>query len=157
MKSKSLKELKEKANEILNNNKIAIYTDEEEIINKINEILNEDDENIDCELLNKTLDNIDIYMKIKEKMTLGEQDYTFLKNLSEDFKEQSIRKTDGVLYIPLFKIRSLDGEEKYFLTRKSAKEYIKMHKSWVMSDIIEIEESDNTDLTEVIEIIKRNF
>ena len=157
MPNKLISEIKEKANKILNDNKISMYANEKEIVEKLNKILYENIENEDYELLNKTLDNIDTYMKTKEKMELTKQDYNYLGSLAKALKEQTIRKTDGILYIPLFKIKNIDGEETYFLTRESAKKYIEMNNNWVMSDIIEIEESDNTDLAKVIEIIKRNF
>ncbi len=81
----------------------------------------------------------------------------YLVSLSRELNNQSVRKNDGIIYIPLFKITSKDGEEKYFLTRSSAKEYINLHNQFYNDDIIEIEETNNDHLLKLIEIIRRNF
>lgn len=157
MKEKELDQIKKKAKNIIENSNIKALKGEKDLITQLNKIANEDNENVDYELVNKTLDYIDTYMKYKEKMILSKEDYQYMSHLAEELRNQSIRRTDGVLYIPLFKIMSKDGNEKYFLTRNSAKEYIELHNDWYVNKIIEIEESDNTNLTQVIEIIKRTF
>ena len=63
---------------------------------------------MDCNLINKTLENIEIYLKYKEKMLLTVDDYEYLVSLSKDLKDQSVRRTDDIIYIPLFKITSKD-------------------------------------------------
>lgn len=98
-----------------------------------------------------------MYIKTKEKMALAQEDYIFFNDLSKKLKKRAIRRTDGILYIPLFKVKSKDGFEKYFLTRENAKRYIEMNNGWITDNIIEIDENDNTDLAMVIDIIKRNF
>jgi hypothetical protein len=157
MEKEELEKIKKRAKDIMKNNNLKVLNGEKDLIEQLNKISDENNENIDYNLINKTLDYIDTYIKYKEKMLLSKEDYDYLSNLSKELKDQSIRRTDDVVYIPLFKIMSKDGNEKYFLTRDSAKAYIELHNDWYINKIIQIEESDNTNLSQVIDIIKRNF
>lgn len=157
MQEKSLEEIKENAKEIMKNSTIKVLSGEKEIIEQLKKIIAEDCKEVDVNTLSKILDYIKIYIEMKERMMFAKEDYEYLKFLAQDLNEQSVRRTDGILYVPLFKVMRKNGNEKYFLTRKSAQEYISVNVESVVNKIIEIEENDNTDLGKLIEIIKRNF
>lgn len=152
-----LKEIQDKANSIINNNDIKVLKDEEQLLEQLYAIKNKNNIDLDFNLLNKTLDSIDTYIKYKRKMLLCKEDFDYLNTLANELKTQKTRRTDNEIYIPLFKIVSSYGDEKYFLTRDSAKNFIDLHKEWYQSEIIEYEESDNTNLLRIVDIIKRNF
>lgn len=150
-------EIKERAKKILEGSKINVLSGEKDLIEQLDTIINEENNEMDYNLINKTLENIEIYLRYKEKMLLTVDDYEYLVSLSKELKDQSVRRIDDIIYIPLFKITSKDGEEKYFLTRSSAKEYIELHNQWYNDDVIEVEENNNDNLLKLIQIIKRNF
>lgn len=149
--------IKEKAKKILESSKINVLSGEKDLIEQLDKIINEKNDEMNYNLINKTLENIEIYLRYKEKMLLAVDDYEYLVSLSNELNSQSVRKNDDIIYIPLFKITSKDGKEKYFLTRNSAKEYIELHNKLYTDDIIEIEENNNDTLLKLIQIIKRNF
>ena len=149
-----LEKLKKRAELIFRNSSIDTFTGEKDIIETLNGIgkLKEYDE-----LSNITLDIIERYLKAKEKMILKETDASFIKELADDLKHQNIRRTDGIVYIPLFKLLTVDGKEEYFLTRKRAEKHIEENPNNYASDIIEIKENNNTDIARIIEILIRNY
>lgn len=149
-----LEQLKKRAEYIFRNSSIDTFTGEKELIETLNAIgkLEKYDE-----LSNTTLDIIERYLKAKEKMILKEEDAAFIKELSEDLKHQNIRRTDGIIYIPLFKLLTVDGKEEYFLTRKRAEKHVEDNPNKYASDIIEIKENNNTDIARIIEILIRNY
>ena len=137
--------------------KINVLSGEKDSLEELDSIISGNGKETNYSLVNKTLDNIETYLKYKEKMLLTIDDYEYLISLSKELKNQSIRIADGIIYIPLFKITSKDVDEKHFLTRNSVKEYIELHNEWYNEDIIEIEEINNDILLKSIQIIKRNF
>lgn len=101
-------EIKERAKKILEGSKINVLSGEKDLIEQLDMIINENNNEMDYNLINKTLENIEIYLKYKEKMLLTVDDYEYLVSLSKYLKDQSVRRTDDIIYIPLFKITSKD-------------------------------------------------
>ena len=149
-------DIKAHVNRIIGNTSVKTFNNEKDIMKLLNNIL-DDKNNIDNTVIDKLLYCIEDYLKFKEKMTILYEDYNYLCDLSEELKKQTIRKTDGVLYDPLFKVTNNDKREKYFLTRKNAEEYIKQKDNYTFNKVIEIEENDNIDLAKLLDIIKRNY
>ena len=107
-------EIKERAKKILEGSKINVLSGEKDLIEQLDKIINEENNEMDYNLINKTLENIEIYLRYKEKMLLTVDDYEYLVSLSKELNAQSVRRTDGVISIPLFKITSKDGEKSIF-------------------------------------------
>lgn len=149
-------DIKERINKILGKTNLKTLNGEADILEFLKSIKDEENE-IQGIILEKTLDYIEKYFYIKNKFILCDEDNSFMNNLSEEMKQQKIRKTDGVVYDPLFKVITEDGTEKYFLTRNGAKNFQKNCAIPLKSEIIEVEENDNSDLSKIIEIIKRNY
>lgn len=149
-----LEEIRKRAEKILRNYSLDVLTDEKELMETLTDISKINEYN---ELLNKTLDYIERYLNAKQKMILKEEDSEFLKELAEDLKYQNTRRTDGVIYNPLFKLISKDEKEKYFLARKRAEKHLEKNKEQYKNDIIVLQDNDYTDLTKLLEIIVRNF
>lgn len=148
--------IKKRANKILGENSVLTLKNEEKIILTLQKIINEEIE--DTEMAENTLNDIEKYLEEKQKRISNEEDYKFLKELSENLREQKIRRDDDVLLKnPLFKITTED-EEYYFLTRKNAHQFIEANKSRIKnSEVIKIQENENLELEKLIDIIKRNF
>lgn len=151
----NLEDIKQKARQIIGNASLKVFNNEKYILETLNEIV--DEEENDLELVEKKLKCIENYLSIKEKMITIENDYEYLCNLSEKLNNQTVRRTDGIVYNPIFKVTNSEGIEKYFLTRASAEQYIKLNEGFTINKIIEVEENDNNDLTIILEIIKRNY
>ncbi len=144
------------ANRIIGNTSVKTFNNEKDIAEILNNII-EDKNNVDNTIIDKLLYCIEDYLKFKEKMTILYEDYNYLCDLSEELRKQTIRKTDGVLYDPLFKVTNNDKSEKYFLTRRNAEEYMKQKDNCTFNKVIEIKENENIDLAKLLDIIKRNY
>ena len=90
--------LKKEQKKILESSKINVLSGEKDLIEQLDTIINENNNEMDCNLINKTLENIEIYLKYKEKMLLTVDDYEYLVSLSKDLKDQSVRRTDDIIY-----------------------------------------------------------
>ena len=94
-------QIKNKAKRILRSTKINVLSGEKDSLEELDSIISGNGKETNYSLVNKTLDNIETYLKYKEKMLLTIDDYEYLISLSKELKNQSIRKADGIIYIPL--------------------------------------------------------
>lgn len=148
-----IEEIHNRANQILCSSKIDILSKDEKILSTLNKILQTNEIGYNMEIL----DNIEEYISTKEKIKITNDDYKFLTKLSQELKEQSVRITD-ITFPPLFVVKT-NNEDFFFLTRKSAKEFISLHniEDLNKTKIIEISSYDSMELAKLLEIIKRNF
>ena len=147
-------EIKKRTEKILKENSIITLSGEKEILKKVKEIADSDVDNI--ELKAKTLDDIERYLYVKEKMNFAGKDFEFLKELSESLREQEVREND-LGTPPLFILKNTaSGKDEYFLTRKALKKYITTRKKGEKR-IVEVSSNDSLELAHLIEVIKRNF
>lgn len=146
-------EIKKRAEKILRENSIITLSGEREILKKVQEIANSDENNIDVK--EKTLDDIERYLYIKEKMYFAEKDFEFLKELSMLLKEQETRCYDSGNPI-LFKIVNSIDKDAFFLTRKNMNEYLEIN-GVKDKKFIEILSGNCEELVKLLEIVKRNF
>lgn len=152
MKNKSL-EIKNRAEKIARENSIIILSEEKEILEKLQEISSGNGDNI--ELKEKTLEDIERYLFVKEKMKFAEKDLKFLRELSKSLREQETRLSDTGNPI-LFKINNALGNEMFFLTRENLNKYLDVNKDQTRN-IIEILSGNSEELVELLECVKRNF
>ena len=145
-------EIRKRAKEILGDNKIKILEDEKDTIETLQKIANTDETNLKYEM--KTLEDIEEYLKYKEKRVFAQIDTQILKNLAKELREQEIRLTDSS-NPPLFMIKNSLDENIYFLTRESLKRYREHNKN--SGKTIEIPSSNSQELASLLDIIKRNF
>ncbi len=157
MKVDKLEEIKLRAKKIIGNSSLNIMKNEKELLEQLNELLQINIENVDINLLEKTLNNIEVYIKTKEKMFIAKEDYEYLVEISKSLKEQSVRRTDGILYVSIFKVLGKDKSEQCFLIRNHAEKYKKIYGNKFDNKIVKIEGTNNSDLIKLLEIIKRNF
>lgn len=141
---------KEKLNKILGKYSMETLKDEKEIFEIIKKISKEPNNDYD----EKIIENIDNYLKTKEKMQVANKDIEFLNIIAKSLREQEVRITDDS-YPPLFKTTNSIGEEIYFLTREALERYRECNKE--CSKVIEVPSSNSTELSNLIDIIKRNF
>lgn len=80
--------LKKKANDILANLNISTITDEIKIITFIQELKEREIEDNEVEILEKTLNNIKIYLHTKKLMQIETDDYNYLKEIAEILRKQ---------------------------------------------------------------------
>lgn len=148
-----IKDIKNRAAKILKSSTINLLTNEREILDILNKIQNSD--NINIEYDSKTLDYIERYMIAKEKMLIAENDTQFLNNLSKELKSQEVRATD-MSTPPLFIIKDAIGRDIFFLTRKAVENYTTIS-SKSEKRLIEVPSSDSLEISQLVDIIKRNF
>lgn len=148
-----IKDIKNRATKILKSSTINLLTNEREILDILNKIQNSD--NINIEYDSKTLDYIERYMIAKEKMLIAENDTQFLNNLSKELKSQEVRATD-MSTPPLFIIKDAIGRDIFFLTRKAVENYTTIS-SKSEKRLIEVPSSDSLEISQLVDIIKRNF
>ena len=151
---KKILEIRKRAEKILGNQKIYTLTDEKEIIEKL-EMISRETDVISLNYSSLTLDNIERYLFIKEKMKVAEKDLEFLNNLSKELNAQKTRITD-ISKPPVFKITNKIGKDMIFLTRQALERYRKNNNKDNIK-IIEIPSFNCQELSELLEIIKRNF
>lgn len=153
----SIEQIINKAKKIRGENSLEILKDEKEILEKLNEI-EENTTNENKEFNEKILIEIESYLKIKENTQMQIEDYKFLKAIAEELRRQEVRRTD-ISMPPLFVIKNSQGQEMFFITRKSLNEYIECNKKSLSENktIIEIPSNNSYELEKLIEIIKRNF
>ena len=153
----SIEQIINKAKKIRGENSLEILKGEKEILEKLNEI-EENTTNENKELNEKTLIEIESYLKIKENTQMQIEDHKFLKAVAEELRKQEVRRTD-ISTPPLFVIKNSQGQEMFFITRKALNEYIKCNKNNLSENktIIEISSNNSYELEKLIEIIKRNF
>lgn len=89
-----IEEVKEKAKTIIRNTKIKTIIDDMDVINKLYDIINLD--NIDVEKSEVMLSQIELYMLMKQKVEEKEKNFSYLKGLSKELKQQKIRKDDNI-------------------------------------------------------------
>ena len=144
-----IKQIRDRAKAIMGSIDISTGRGDAELLNYLNELENKQISNSEIDIINKTLDNIEIYFKTKRKMTLEINDYEYLKEMAKKLREQNVRVTDSVvLGEPVFKILTQNNkkeEEFYFITKQGKKK------------IFDVKENRNLELSRIIEIIKRNF
>lgn len=146
-------EIKNRAEKIAKENSVILLSGEKDILEKLHEIVNSDENNI--ELKSKTLDNIERYLYVKEKMNFAEKDFEFLKEISKLLKKQETRCYDSG-NPTLFKIVNSIGDDMFFLTRKNLNEYLEIN-GVKDKKIIEILSGNCEELVKLLEIVKRNF
>ena len=169
-----IKQIRDRANAIMGSIDISTGRGDAELLNYLNELENKQISNSEIDIINKTLDNIEIYFKTKRKMTLEINDYEYLKEIAKGLREQKVRVTDRIIFgEPVFKILTQNNnkeEEFYFITKQGAENFIKANpltykqKSEEDSseerrkkDILAVKTNRNLELAKIIEIIKRNF
>lgn len=174
MEEKNISKLKEKINNILANLNISTITDEVRIITFLQELKEREVKDSEVEIIEKTLNNIEIYLHTKRMMQIETNDYNYLKELAEILRKQNVRIKDGVLYgEPVFEIKLDDGDIYYFITREGAKKFAETHSTMIErknendEDIIKDERrkenlmdvtiNKNLEIGRIIEIIKRNY
>lgn len=167
-------DLKKKANDILVNLNIITIADEVKIVTFLQELKQREIEDNEVEILEKTLNNIEIYLHTKKLMQIETNDYNYLKELAEILRKQNVRIKDGILYgEPVFEIKLDDGDVYYFITREGAKKFAETHSTMIErknkndEDIIKDERrkdnlmdvtiNKNLEIGKIIEIIKRNY
>ena len=72
----NIDDIRERANKLMGEHRIAVFTDETEIVMLLKEYKDKEITNVEYE--NKTLDFIERYLSAKEKMILAEKDEGFL-------------------------------------------------------------------------------
>lgn len=166
--------LKKKANDILANLNISTITDEVKTITFLQKLKQREIEDNEEEILEKTLNNIEIYLHTKKMMQIETDDYNYLKEIAEILRKQNVRIKDGILYgEPVFEIKLDDGDVYYFITREGAKKFAETHSTMIErknendEDIIKDERrkdnlmdvtiNKNLEIGRIIEIIKRNY
>lgn len=152
MEQKVIK-IRKRAEKILMEENITILANEKKLLKELEKISKTNGENLELETM--ILDKIESYILAKEKNYFAEKDLEFLCNLAKELKEQKVRKSD-INNPPLFKIVDSNGEDRYFLTRKALEKYKEYH-NVQYKGIIEIPYANSEELTELLEIIKRNF
>ena len=169
-----IKQIRDRANAIMGSIDISTGRGDAELLNYLNELENKQISNSEIDIINKTLDNIEIYFKTKRKMTLEINDYEYLKEMAKKLREQNVRVTDSVvLGEPVFKILTQNNkkeEEFYFITKQGAENFIKANPTTYKQlseeesseerrkeKIFDVKENRNLELSKIIEIIKRNF
>lgn len=153
MKSK-ITEIKEKASKIIGDKKINTLINESNLMEKIQDIIENVNES-NYNMYNDELEEIETYLKNKEKTLTKQSDMEFLYNLAKELREQQVRITDTNIP-PLFVITNDLGENIYFLTRKSLENYSNCNLT-DKKKVVKIPSDRSTELTELLEIIKRNF
>lgn len=91
---KKNEEIKEKARAIIGNTKIQTIINDIDVINKIYDIINLD--NIDIKKSEVMLNQIELYILVKQRVEEKEKNYNYLKGVSKELKEQKIRKSDKI-------------------------------------------------------------
>lgn len=137
----------------------------EEIVKRAYEILKEtSSEQENYEEIRKIIftnaDNIDILAKMESlynKIRILEQEsnnYKKIKLILNNLNEQKIRKADGTKTVHLFSLTDKNKQKYSFFTRVSAKAYFENNKDRFDKNVeIEIDQSKNIDLEELINII----
>lgn len=170
MMNENVEKLRERAKSILDNNKIIVFSNEKEIMEILNSIANLEDET-DLEIKTKTLECIEEYIKVKDKLIIANADYNYFKELAENLRSQKIRIEDTTAFSdPVFKINVKGDEE--FVTRKGAEKYMDANSTKYkdiknndaqdaedrrQNNIFEIKSNRNFEIARVLEIIKRYF
>lgn len=146
----------QEAKEILNKYDIKTISDDKEIIKILDDLM--DKKNITKED-EKLLSNIDKYLYTKSKMLESDAAYSCLKLLSERIKIQKVRKKDRLAYqVSLFKATDINGNEHFSLTREYLNRKIENNKD-LFGNLLDIEvvPQENSELYELLEIIKKMF
>lgn len=110
-------EIKERADELLGNISLEIAREEIEISKQLYKIINS--ENMDLEKTEKLLNQIELYLLIKQKIKKSEENYNYLQDIASELRNQRIRNMNNIKSLPIFKVNK-DDKTHYFLTRKKA-------------------------------------
>ena len=148
-----IEEIRNRANKILSSYNMNVLSNEKKLLESLTKISNAED--IDVYYDTKTLNYIERYLIAKEKMQIAENDEEFLRNLSKELKQQEVRSTD-IAVPPLFMIKNVVGNNVFFLTRKAVKNYLSIG-SKTEKKIIEVPSSDSLEISQLLDIIKRNI
>lgn len=152
-----IKQIVNKAKSLRKNNSIEIFKGEKEILDRLCKI--EDGTNMENKDYNeKMLNYIESYLEIKRKSKIKKEDYEFLQKLANSLRKQEVRKTD-TSNPALFKINNKDGNDLFFITRESLKEYIEINGLRKENNVttIEISNEKSFELEKLLEVIKRSF
>lgn len=151
---KEIEKVKSRADKMIGDKKITTLIDEAELIRKLNEISQNVNET-NYTIYDKTLDAIEGYLVEKEKLETKKKDTEFLSNLARNLREQQVRNTD-VSNPPLFVVSNELGENIFFLTRQALENYSKFNLK-NSKKVVEIPSNRSIELSDLLEIIKRNF
>lgn len=88
------REIKEKIRQIIGNSRIETIISDPEIINKMNDIINDD--SINAKKADMIINQIELYILLKQKLERKEENLRYLKGLSKELKEQKVRKNDKI-------------------------------------------------------------
>lgn len=148
--------INKKAEEILSKYDIKTLGDDKKIIEILDDLMNQE---IITKEDEKMLSDIDNYLHIKSKILESTVAYSYLKQLSKRIEIQKIRKEDGIAYqVSLFKVKDVKGNDHLSLTREYLNDKIKNNKDLFGSSYnIEIVSQENTELYELLEVIKKMF
>lgn len=137
-------EIKESANKILGNMSLEMTLKEKEITKELYEVINT--KNTDLVKAERLLNQIELYLLIKQKIDKSEENYNYLQNIANELRNQKVRSGDDIKGFPIFKVNK-NNKTFYFLTREKAQEFIKAYQL-ENTEIIEIEENDNDRIKE---------
>jgi hypothetical protein len=169
-------EIKNKARELLQNTKIALWKGDTEIFDVLEDIVNRDIEADELDILSKTVKNFEIYLLSKRKVLVQNEDINYLKNIAKLLREQKVRIHDEYPFAsPIFEV-SIDENDKNrkfeFITREGAEKYIDANSTTLKHlpkkeegegeerrkiTLFEIEGNTNLEVEKILEIIKRVF
>ena len=166
--------IKEKVNNILANLYISTIADELKIVTFLQELKEREIEDKEIDILEKTLNNIEIYLHTKKMMQIETNDYNYLKELAEILRKQNVRIKDSILYgEPVFEIKLEDGDIYYFITREGAKKFAETHSKMIerrndadidiikderrKDNLMDVTINKNLEIGRIIKIIKRNY
>lgn len=176
----SIKNLKNRAKEILGSVSFNIFIGENQILEILQEIIDNDIQEETIWLFSKTLNNIESYLLVKNKMIIQNDDYEYLKNIAEILRNQKVRIDEIVPFSsPVFKVH-IDADNKQknfaFITREGAKKYIEINSTALShlhqsdknfmnnenldrrkKDLFDVENNTNLEIEKILEIIKRNY
>ena len=135
-----IRKIKEDAKKILKSYSIDVlstdYRSLEYLKNIENRIIKEDE----IEIIERIINNTEMYYHSQSKMILAKDDYSYLKEIAANLRNQSVRLEDGVTFgDPIFKISKDRNEE--FITREGAKKFREVNSTTIKYE--ELNEKDS--------------
>lgn len=169
-----VKELKNKANELLQNYGVSVFEGEETIISELKLMANGEYNEEDLLIKERILTNIEKYLETKSKMLIQERDYEYLKNIAKGLREQKIRIEDQAPFkSPIFHLPIEDDTtESYdFITREGFDKFREVNSTMFKNESADlnndeerrkdktytVEKNRNLQLERILEIISRNY
>ena len=168
-----IKKIKEIAQNIINGVSIYTASGDSEYMQFLVDIEKKDINDNEIEIVERIVNNLGEYFKVKEKMLLIQDDYNYLKEIAQLLREQNVRVEDAITFgNPIFKIHTNNEEE--FVTRKGAEQYIEANsikfdnlESQIennkdtqdrrKNNIYDVKTNNNLQIAKILDIIKRNF